>query len=117
LGVVSNFYGNVGRILQDAGFGSLLSVVIDSNAVGLSKPDPAIYTLAIDELRTTAARTMHVGDSYERDVCAAHAAGLRTAWLVGERPPRIAGGDCVADFCLRSLDDLIIVLDRPVGRS
>jgi putative hydrolase of the HAD superfamily len=117
LGVVSNFYGNVGRILQDAGFGSLLSVVIDSNAVGLSKPDPAIYTLAIDELRTTAARTMHVGDSYERDVCAAHAAGLRTAWLVGERPPRVAGGDCVADFCLRSLDDLIIVLDRPVGRS
>ena len=27
-------------------------------------------------------RTLHVGDSYERDVRAAHALGLRTAWLV-----------------------------------
>jgi FMN phosphatase YigB (HAD superfamily) len=112
LGVVSNFYGNVGRILQDAGFGGLLSVVIDSNVVGLSKPDPAIYELAVGRLQTNAARTMHVGDSYERDVCAARAAGLRTAWLIGERTPRIAATDCLADVCVRSLDELAVALDR-----
>lgn len=112
LGVVSNFYGNVGRILRDAGFDSLLSVVIDSNVVGLRKPDPAIYALAVDELGIAAARTMHVGDSYERDVCAARAAGLRTAWLVGDTADCDAR-DCPADVRLASLDELHAALGRP----
>jgi putative hydrolase of the HAD superfamily len=112
LGVVSNFYGNVSRILHDAGFGPLLSVVIDSNVVGLSKPDPAIYALAVGELHTPATQTMHVGDSYERDVCAAHAAGLRTAWLVGPQTPRLDDADCLADHCVRSLDELAATLHR-----
>jgi putative hydrolase of the HAD superfamily len=113
LGVVSNFYGNVSRILHDAGFGPLLSVVIDSNVVGLSKPDPAIYALAVGELSTPAAQTMHVGDSYERDVYAAHAAGLRTAWLIGAQTPEIDADDCLADLCVRSLDELAATLHRP----
>jgi len=113
IGVVSNFYGNVGRILRDAGFGSLLSVVIDSNVVGLKKPDSAIYALAVNELGTAAPQTMHVGDSYERDVCAARAAGLRTAWLVGERSTHLDEGDSLADFRLGSLDELAAALDRP----
>jgi putative hydrolase of the HAD superfamily len=117
LGVVSNFYGNVGRILQDAGFGPLLSAVVDSTLVGLSKPDPAIYSLAVRELGTTAARTMHVGDSYERDVCAARDAGLRTAWLLGERSQRIDEGHCLADLRLRSLDELAAALELPGARA
>ena len=117
LGVVSNFYGNVGRILQDAGFGPLLSAVVDSTLVGLSKPDPAIYSLAVRELGTTAARTMHVGDSYERDVCAARDAGLRTAWLLGERSQRIDDGHCLADLRLRSLDELAAALELPGARA
>lgn len=111
LGVVSNFYGNVGRILRDAGFGPLLSVVVDSNVVGLSKPDPAIYTLAVKQLGTDPAQTMHVGDSYERDVCAARAAGLRTAWLVAERTTPTGNADSVADLHLTSLDELAAALD------
>jgi putative hydrolase of the HAD superfamily len=113
LGVVSNFYGNVGRILRDAGFGPLLSVVIDSNLVGVRKPDPAIYALAVSQLGTAAAQTMHVGDSYERDICAARAAGLRTAWLIGERSADVDCGDCLADLRLRSLDELEPALERP----
>lgn len=110
LGVVSNFYGNVERILHDAGFGPLLAVVADSHRVGLSKPDPAIYRWATDRLEFPAAAVMHVGDSYERDVLAARNAGLRTAWLVGHRALPNEEGPA-PDLRLRSLDELLAYLD------
>ncbi len=82
LGVVSNFYGNVGRILADAGIAPLLDVIADSNALGMSKPDARIFAHAVAALGVQPAETLHVGDSYERDVVAARAAGLRSVWLV-----------------------------------
>jgi putative hydrolase of the HAD superfamily len=111
LGVVSNFYGNVGRILDDAGIAPLLTVIVDSQRVGLSKPDPRVYTHAVTALGCAPAETIHVGDSYERDVVAARRAGLRVAWLVGDRTPAIPAGDLAPDLSLRSLDELLPYLD------
>src|SRR3990172_6212906 len=51
LGVISNFYGNLDRVLAEAGIGELLSAIVDSRRVGVSKPDPAIFALALRELR------------------------------------------------------------------
>jgi putative hydrolase of the HAD superfamily len=113
LGVVSNFYGNVERILTDAGFAPLLTVVADSNRVGAMKPDRRIFDHALAALGTAPARTLHVGDSHERDVRAAKALGLRTAWLVpGHGPP--AGSD--ADIVVTSLLDLENFLNAKTRR-
>jgi putative hydrolase of the HAD superfamily len=104
LGVVSNFYGNVARILADAGFGPLLSVVADSNRVGAMKPDRRIFAHALAALGTEPARTLHVGDSHERDVRAARALGLRAAWLVAAT--RGITSDPDADLVITSWNDL-----------
>jgi len=104
LGVVSNFYGNVGRILTDAGFAPLLSVIADSNRVGAMKPDRRIFDHALAALGSTPDTTMHVGDSHERDVRAARSLGLRTAWLVPAEPRVDADPD--ADLVLTSLGQL-----------
>lgn len=110
LGVISNFYGNVARILADYGFAPLLTATVDSGRIGLSKPDPRIYTCAADALGLPAEEILHVGDSYERDVVAAHRAGLRTAWVAGDRSlPELA--EPVHDLRLRSLDELVAYLD------
>jgi putative hydrolase of the HAD superfamily len=108
LGVVSNFYGNVGRILADAGFAPLLAVVADSNRVGAMKPDRRIFDHALAALGSAPARTLHVGDSHERDVRAAKSIGLRTAWLV----PAERGGvnDPDADIVVSSLNALEEIL-------
>jgi len=102
LGVVSNFYGNVERILADAGFAPLLAVVADSNRVGASKPDRRIFDHALAALGTAPARTLHVGDSHERDVRAAKSLGLRTAWLV----PQPLARDEYADLVITDLREL-----------
>jgi len=109
LGVVSNFYGNVDRVLAETGIASLLSTVVDSAVVGFAKPDPRIFACALRALRCRAGETLHVGDSYARDIIGARAAGLRTAWLNanGEAPPADAG---VVDISLRSLHELPVRL-------
>ena len=103
LGVVSNYYGNADRILTDAGMGRLFAVVVDSSVCGLSKPDPAIFALAIARLGVPAERTLFVGDSLAQDIIPARAAGLRTALLIG---PGVPAETSPADACVRSLADV-----------
>ena len=112
LGVVSNFYGNVGRILADTGFAPLLTVVADSNRVGAMKPDRRIFDHALAALGSDPARTLHVGDSHERDVRAAKSLGLRTAWLV----PEARSGDPHADIVTTSLNALEDILTAETQR-
>ena len=110
LGVISNFYGNVGRILDEAGIGQWLAVVVDSNRVGVSKPDPEIFALAIRGLGCAPEETLYVGDSFEKDVVAARAAGLRSAWLVGPLEQACPAPEMV-DVRLHRLADLEAVVE------
>lgn len=105
LGVVSNFYGNVDRLLIEAGIAPLLTAIVDSARVGVSKPDRAIFALALEQLGCRADEAMYVGDSFDKDVAGAHAAGLRTAWLVGDRE-RPCAQPQIVDLRLRSLSEL-----------
>lgn len=81
LGVVSNGCGNVETLCREYGYAPFLSTVIDSRRVGVSKPDPRIFTLAAERLGVPAAHTLVVGDSFGRDVVPATRAGMTAAWL------------------------------------
>jgi HAD superfamily hydrolase (TIGR01509 family) len=85
LGVVSNGCGNVATLCDEYGFGSLLSVVVDSHVFGRAKPDPAIFRHAIASLAVAPSRAAFVGDSLDRDIEPAKALGLRTFWLADVR--------------------------------
>lgn len=111
LGVISNFYGNVGHLLEEAGILPFLSVVIDSTLVGLRKPDPAIFRLALEKLECAPEDALYVGDSFDKDIIGAHQAGLRTAWLSNRTE-----GECpdpsLVDFRIRSIAELESVLPK-----
>jgi FMN phosphatase YigB (HAD superfamily) len=105
LGVVSNFYGNVDRILEEAELAPLLAVIVDSGVVGVRKPDPAIFALAVGRLGFGPDEVLYVGDSFAKDMVGAHAAGLRTGWLTGAAERPCDSPECV-DVRLRCLADL-----------
>ncbi len=105
LGVISNFYGNVDRLLDEAGLSPMLSSIIDSNCVGVSKPDPAIFQMAVEQMGCAAHEVLYVGDSFDKDVRGARGAGLKTAWFTGERDLSCPDPSLV-DLVLRRLDDL-----------
>lgn len=63
------------------GIEPLLDVVVISSEVGVRKPEPAIFNLALGELGCIAAETWFVGDHPDQDVRGAAIAGLRAFWV------------------------------------
>ncbi len=84
MGVVSNARGQIeaellrGKICQvGEGSGVQVRVIVDSEFVGVEKPDPAIFEFALphfDEFERH--RIAYVGDSVTMDIASAAAAGL-----------------------------------------
>lgn len=58
-----------------------LDVLIVSEEVGVAKPDPAIFQLALERLCVQPADALFVGDSPEHDLRGAAAAGLPFVWM------------------------------------
>lgn len=58
------------------GDGVAVDAIFDSAVVGATKPDPAIFEMAMAALGVDAARSVFVGDSRHYDVGGAQAAGL-----------------------------------------
>ncbi len=59
----------------------LVDALITSESVGVLKPDPAIYHVALERLGATPAETVMVGDNWVADVVGALAVGIRPVWL------------------------------------
>jgi putative hydrolase of the HAD superfamily len=83
LGIISNADGLIGQRLAEAeilqvgpGVGVPVECVIDSGAVGVMKPDPKIFRLALDAMGIDAPEAWYVGDMPGIDVVGARAAGL-----------------------------------------
>ena len=81
LGVVSNSDGRAASALAACGLLAHFEVVIDSGEVGIEKPDPRIFALALERMGVSAHDAVYVGDLYEVDVVGARAAGLDVVLL------------------------------------
>jgi putative hydrolase of the HAD superfamily len=119
LAVVSNADGTVERQLRDDGVGQVgpgagveFAIVLDSRAVGVAKPDPAIFRLALDALGTAPEHTLHIGDTPAADVDGARAAGIHPVLV--DPFDHHADLDCVR---VRHLDDLVALLSSMRGHA
>ena len=106
LAVVSNSDGRAEEALRAAGLLDYFAVVLDSQLVGVEKPDPAIFRLALERLGVAAADALYVGDLYEVDVVGARAAGMDVVLV---DPLRTHGGADVRTYgsVAELVDDLV----------
>jgi len=74
--VVSNSDGRAERHLESAGVRDGIEFVVDSHAVGVEKPNPRIFAIALERLRVAAEHALYVGDIRSVDEVGARAAGL-----------------------------------------
>jgi putative hydrolase of the HAD superfamily len=88
LAIVSNSDGTVEERLRAEGIcqvgpgtGVPMAIVIDSDAVGVAKPDPAIFRIALEATGVAPDRALHIGDTVGADVDGALAAGVRPVHL------------------------------------
>lgn len=81
IAAVSNSEGGVADLLAEIGLAPLFDAVIDSQRVGVAKPDPRIFELTLEQLGLADPPIrVHVGDSWAADVEGALAAGWHAIW-------------------------------------
>ncbi|HTF58013.1 MAG TPA: HAD family hydrolase [Planctomycetota bacterium] len=81
MAVVSNSNGTVRELLRRVGLADRFELIIDSAEVGVEKPDPAIFRIALERMKLSAAEAVYVGDTYHFDVVGARAAGVEPVLL------------------------------------
>ncbi len=116
LGLVSNLFARRDgwlRVLDEASVLGLFEVTVFSSDGRSVKPSPRIFRKALSGMGLGPDAVVHVGDSLERDVAGARAAGLASVWI-GH------GGDAhghatAPDAVIESLRDLRCV--AAPGRS
>ena len=102
LTVVSNANGTLRAHLERLQLAQWFDCVLDSCELGVEKPDPRLFEIALERSGARPESTIHVGDLYHVDVVGARAAGLR-AVLVDEAG-LYADADCRR---LQSLTELV----------
>ncbi len=78
---VSNSDGRAEHHLVTCGVRDGLEFVVDSQVVGVEKPDPRIFAIALERMGVAADRALYVGDIRSVDEAGALAAGLSVVIL------------------------------------
>ncbi len=91
-----------------------VEVMAMSEAMGVSKPDPAFFARTLELLGSPhPAMVAYVGDRVDNDVQPSHAAGMRAVWI--RRGPwgyLHEDREGAADLVVRSLDELVERIDE-----
>jgi putative hydrolase of the HAD superfamily len=76
LGVISNSTGTLESQLVRLGLAGYFQAILDSAIVGIQKPHPGIFKLALQRAAVGGPEAVFVGDTYTTDVGGAQLAGL-----------------------------------------
>lgn len=77
LGIVSNWSSNLEDLVRGLRMAPYFDEVVSSADVGYRKPNPMIFTVALERLALDATEVVHVGDRPDADGAGAEAAGIR----------------------------------------
>ncbi|MDY7022381.1 MAG: HAD family hydrolase [Cyanobacteriota bacterium] len=76
LGVLSNFDSRLYPVLDALDLAKFFTSVTISTEVGAAKPDPKIFTLALQKYQCSPQEVCHIGDSLKADYQGAKSAGI-----------------------------------------
>ena len=79
--LVTNFYGNIQAVLRSYALDGFFDTIVESAVVGVRKPDAAIWRLGVEAAQRTPEGCIAIGDSFDKDILPARAAGCRTVWF------------------------------------
>jgi putative hydrolase of the HAD superfamily len=122
VGIISDWGSNLHGIVTELGLDEWIEFVLASGAIGLSKPNPAYFAVALDRAGVAPHEALMVGDSYRADVRGAWGAGMDALWLDRSEGINITPDDepAPADVrIIRSLDEVpeLVRRGRPLPRG
>lgn len=114
IGIVANQPASVVESLKADQIYDLIDFLGISAIVGIEKPNPAIFELAISKLATPADQIIHVGNRIDTDVLPAKKLGMKTVWVRrGEANPDPTAADLAqADITVDDLTNLTQLISK-----
>lgn len=107
IGLVSNTDATLtAHDLEELRVADEFDTIVLSSQVGVKKPDPAIFRIALERLEVSASETIHIGDDYCADFMGAAGAQLRPILLCFESRQR--SSQCVP----ARLEDILQALQQ-----
>ncbi|KAJ1908993.1 Haloacid dehalogenase-like hydrolase domain-containing protein 3, partial [Coemansia sp. S17] len=86
LGVISNMDETAESILRSLGIRRYFDFVLTSINVGIEKPDPRIFEMALGAVNVRPYDALHVGDSERLDYLPARSVGMEARLVDRSRP-------------------------------
>lgn len=111
MGVVSNSDGRIAELLERFGIAPYMRFILDSSVVGVEKPDPRIFRMAIERFGLPPDEIAFVGDIYEVDIVGSRGVGMRPVLV---DPRGVERSDCPV---IRRLGELPGLLRKDGDRS
>jgi len=78
MGIIANQSEDINDLIEKSGLDRFFKVQTISSAVGLKKPDPKIFELAMKQAGLPASECVMVGDRLDTDICPANTLGMTT---------------------------------------
>lgn len=86
LTIISNGFKEVQYYkFEHSGLAKYFTHTLISEEVGINKPQPGIFEIALQRNGITADQALMIGDSYSSDIAGAKAAGIDQVWIRDER--------------------------------
>ena len=96
--------------LHKVGLLDYFDPIIVSGDYGYRKPDRRLFQAALEKIGVAAENTMYVGNDVYRDIFGAREMGMTTVLFESDQGAK-AYQDCVPDFAITDLRDLLTILD------
>ena len=114
IGIVANQPASVVESLKADQIYDLIDFLGVSAIVGIEKPNPAIFELAISKLALPANQIIHIGNRIDTDVLPAKKLGMKTVWVRrGEANPDPTAADLAqADITVENLANLTQLISK-----
>ncbi|HZU87033.1 MAG TPA: HAD family hydrolase [Anaerolineaceae bacterium] len=104
---------DVDTLVKQHGLAEFFEFVLISARVGIRKPDPRIFQMALDRLEALPEQTLMVGDTLGADILGARHAGIKSAWITrrADRPDNRDHEDTIqADYTIATLGELLNIV-------
>jgi len=111
LTIISNGFKEVQYYkFEHSGLTPYLTHTLISEEVGINKPQPGIFQIALERNGITAEEAVMIGDSYSSDIAGAKAAGIDQIWITNEGVKELTKEGLTATYIVPQLADVMKIV-------
>ena len=110
--VTNNLIEEQNRKLKECEIEHLIDVMVTSDEVKVTKPDPLIFNTVLERLNCSPGEAVMIGDSWESDIIGAYNLGMKCIWVNTYEEIRQTDGIAIEIQSMEDRDRIIDLIEN-----